>query len=195
MRNSSTHKILILSAVALAGWMGCQTSPDQSSSTSDAALSRGGELFLEVKASDTCTALQAALVSGSAADSAAFAAQCIVEVATSPVPPAVAPDSGLRCKWIRARIDSGDANMIPFARAERRICDNLKTADTASFAKYCKLPPPPPPPVQRAKCDSLKATLDATLDATDTSSTDFLRLRHELAQKCKLPPPPPRPKK
>ena len=193
MRIASTHKSILLSAIALAGWIGCQTSPDQTAS-SDLTSSQGSELFLAVKNTDTCAALQAGLSAGTAADSAAFAVACVIEVPSRPKAPGAVPDSGLRRRWIKAHIDSGSTELVPFARLDKQICDSLKTTDTASFNKYCRLPPPPPPLVKRAVCDSLKAVLDAT----DTSSADFLRLRHDFAAKClvpKAPPPPPPAKK
>ena len=53
MRITSTHKVLTLSALALAGWMGCQTAPDQSS-VSEQSLNQGAELFLVVDTSSAC---------------------------------------------------------------------------------------------------------------------------------------------
>src|SRR4051812_19581889 len=101
-----TPQYLFLAAFALLSsafvllWTGCQNSDF---GTASGPTGQPG-VFLEVKTTDSCALLASQLAGGTAADSAAFAAQCVVETPVPPVPPAMAPDSGTRCRWIRDHI-------------------------------------------------------------------------------------------
>ena len=178
--------LLTLSMLAVTGLLqGCQTSPDQETVATPSAIA-GSSLALSVVSTDSCSALKAKLVGGTAADSAAFAAQCVVQVLPDSARPGTQPDSGIRCIWIKQHIDSGEVALIAaFAVENKATCDSLKTTDSVSFAKYCRIPPPPP----RPKCDSM---LD-TLTAMDTVSQHYLGLQLAVGGMCGLPIPPPPP--
>jgi hypothetical protein len=182
-----TLALLFLSVVTMTGLQGCQTSPDQTSQD-PSTLTAGSELALAVVTTDSCAALKTALTGGTAADSAAFAKNCIVQVLPDSARPGSEPDSGLRCLWMKQHIDSGEVAIVAaFVLDNKTTCDSLKTSDSTAFAKYCRIPPPPP----RPRCDSLSDTLAAM----DSVSQNYLKLRLEVGALCALPlPPPPQPK-
>jgi hypothetical protein len=178
--------LLALSLLALTGVLqGCQTTPDQETALAP-SVNTGADLALSVVSTDSCSALEATLTGGTAADSAAFAKECVVQVLPDSARPGSAPDSGLRCIWIKQHIDSGEVALVAaFAAENKATCDSLKISDSTAFAKYCRIPPPPP----RPKCDSM---LDS-LTVMDTVSQHYLGLQLAVGGMCALPLPPPPP--
>lgn len=173
----------VAGALALASGLmiGCQDflGSDKAADGSAPAADEAGVLRLSIKDDSACLGAWNAILdarSAGHADSAseaAFLGSCVIETHPGPgpkppVPPPLRPDSGMRCKWIVAQIDSGrDSLTISYRKYCPEECHKLAGTDTAVFEKRCRIPGPPGLPHPHPH-DTLPPPRPPHHDSTDT---------------------------
>jgi hypothetical protein len=224
----------VAAALSLASGLmiGCQDflSPDKTAAGNATAVDETGSLSLSIKNDSTCLGEWHAILDARAAgrpdtaSEAAFLAACVTEAKPGKdgpkpaVPPALLPDSGMRCKWIVSQIEGGrDSLTVSYRKYCPDDCRKLEASDSASHAKLCHEPEPhgfPPPhpedslPPIRHDGDSLPpkphdgdslppkphmddtcALLHAKLEAVKPGEPGRAEIEHAFALRCKEPIP------
>jgi hypothetical protein len=204
----------VAAALSLASGLmiGCQDllNPDKSAS-GNTPVEETGTLSLSIRNDSACLGQWHAILDARAAghpdsvSEAAFLAACVLEgkpgkdsLKPPPVPPALRPDSGLRCKWIVSQIEGGrDSMTVSYRKYCPEDCRKLEATDTASHAKLCRDPEPhpgfPPPPKDslppKPRPDDTCAMLHAKLDSVKPGEPGRADLEHAFALRCKEPVP------
>lgn len=139
--------------------IGCQDllNPGKTANDPAATGDETGSLSLSIRNDSTCRGEWQAILDArtaghpDSASEAAFLASCVIEVKPGKdepkpvVPPALRPDSGIRCKWIVSQIEGGrDSLTVSYQKYCPDDCRKLEIADSASHEKLCREPKPGP---------------------------------------------------
>ena len=189
----------ILAGLALAAGLmiGCTDflgAGKDSTGTKEVPVEESGTLSLSIKDDSSCREQWADILaarSAGHADSAgeaAFLGSCVKEVKVTKdtpkpvIPPALMPDSGIRCKWIATQIEGGrDSLTISYKKYCPEDCRILATKDSAGHEKLCHVPGDLPPKTRPVDTGVVVVKpRDTLIVKPDPADDTCAMLRHKL---------------